>query len=104
MEKDVLSQVIEAEKEIQKCLEAEKVKVREWLETVKKECESEFTAEEKKIKESLDLSMAESAKQAETKAGRIVEEAGQSAARLEHLRTETLSAIVRKRITTILPG
>jgi hypothetical protein len=104
MEKDVLSQVIEAEKEIQKCLEAEKVKVREWLESVKRECESEFAVEERKIKESLDLSMAESAKQSEAKAGRIVEEAGQYAARLEQLRPETLSAIVRKQIANILPG
>ena len=50
MERDILSQVIEAEKEIQHCLDLEKIKAREWLERVKKECEDEFTREEKNIK------------------------------------------------------
>ncbi len=104
MEKDVLSQVIEAEKEIQKCLESEKVKVREWIEAVKKESETDFRAEERAIKESFDLSLAESARQAEAKAGEITDAAGKSAGRLGHLRPETVQSIVEKRIDKILPG
>jgi len=104
MEKDVLSQVIEAEKEIQKCLEAEKAKVRDWIETVKKESEGAFFAEERKIKESFDQSLAEAVKQAEAKAGEIVDAAGKSAGRLAQLPPETLQRIVAERITKILPG
>jgi vacuolar-type H+-ATPase subunit H len=104
MEKDVLSQVIEAEKEIQKCLESEKVKVRDWIEAVKKESEAVYLAEEQKIKESLDHSLAESARQAETKAGEIADAAGKSAERLGHLHPEILQRIVEKRLAKILPG
>ncbi len=104
MEKDVLSQVIEAEKEIQKCLEAEKEKVREWIEAVQKESEEDFHVEERKIKEALDQSLAASAKDAEAKAGEITEDAVKRAAHLGQIGPETLQRIVEKRITKILPG
>jgi vacuolar-type H+-ATPase subunit H len=104
MEKDVLSQVIEAEKEIQKCLEAEKVKVREWIEAFKKESEADLLGEERKIREALDQSLADAAQQAQAKAGDIVNDAGKSAARLGQLSPETLRRIVEQRLTKILPG
>ena len=104
MERDILSQVIEAEKEIQKCLDLEKVKVREWLERVKKECEEEFILEEKNIKASLEKSTAEATKAAEVKAAGIVSQAMATAERLERLQTETLSRVVAKQIDRILPG
>jgi hypothetical protein len=50
MEKDILSEVIEVEKEIQKCLEVEKAKSHDWLEKVKKESEEELVREERNIK------------------------------------------------------
>jgi vacuolar-type H+-ATPase subunit H len=104
MERDILSQVIEAEKEIQHCLDLEKIKAREWLERVKKECEEEFTREEKNIKESLEKSTAEAAREAEVKAAGIVSRATAEAGRLGRLQAETLSGIVAKQIAGILPG
>lgn len=104
MEKDILSQVIEAEKEIQKCLKIEKNKAREWLEGVKKESEAEFLREERRIRESLELTQAESAKEADRQAAEIVQQAARAAERLGQLGTGTLQRLIEKRLTEILPG
>jgi len=104
MERDILSQVIEAEKEIQQCLELEKIKVRGWLERVKKESEEEFIQEDKRIRESLEKSVAEATKEAEAEAAGIVSKATTTAERLEQLKPDTLSKIITKQIEKILPG
>jgi hypothetical protein len=104
MERDILSQVIEAEKDIQHCLDLEKTKAREWLERVKKECEEDFIREEKNIKESLAKATAEAAREAEVKAAGIVSRATAAAESLGRLQAETLSRIVAKKIAGILPG
>lgn len=104
MEKDILSQVIEAEKEIQHCIDREKIKAREWLERVKKECEEEFIREEKNIKESLERSTAEAAREAGGNAAGTVSRATADAERLGRLQAEVLSRIVAKQIAVVLPG
>ena len=104
MEKDVLSQVIDVEKEIQKNLESEKVKAREWLDTVKQEEEQSFLVEQKRIQASLELSLADAVKQAGEKAERIVHQTELAAERLGHLNAEVLGSIVERRISRILPG
>ena len=104
MERDILSQVIEAEKKIQQCLDLEKIKARQWLERVKKECEEEFIREEKNIKESLERSAAEAAREAGVKASGAVSRATDDAERLGRLQPEVLSKIVAKQIAGILPG
>lgn len=103
MEKDILSQVIEVEKEIQSCLDIEKVKVHEWLERIKKECEEEYIREEKKVRDSLDQSLEEASKEAALKAEEIVSRAEAGAERLGRLPPETLAKIVIQRIAGILP-
>ncbi len=104
MEKDVLSQVIEAEKEIQQCLDLEKIKAREWLERVKKDCEEEFIREEKNIKESLERAVAEAAREADARAAGAVSRATAEAERLGRVEEETLSRIVAQQVAVILPG
>jgi vacuolar-type H+-ATPase subunit H len=104
MEKDILSQVITAEKELQQCLDSEKVKAREWLELLKKECEEEFIREEQRIKELLEKSTADAVSTARAKAGGIVSQAAKEAERLERVPDETLSGLVAKQINRILPG
>ncbi len=104
MEKDILNEVIKVEKEIQKCLEIEKVKVSEWLETVKRKTEEDFIREGKKINESLEISLQEAARAAEAKAAETASRAAAAAARLGQLKTETLSGIIRQKIERILPG
>jgi hypothetical protein len=104
MEKDVLSQVIDAEKEIQKCLEAEKVQVREWIDSVRKESEETFLREQQRIGESLERSVAATAAQAEATADEVVRTAAAAAERLGQLGPETLRALLARRISVILPG
>ncbi len=104
MEKDILSEVIEVEKEIQKCLEAEKVKSRDWLEKVKQESAEELVREEKNIKESLNKSIEVAKKKAELKAVEIVKQTEARAERLTKLNDKTLVGIVEKQIIRILPG
>ncbi len=104
MEKDVLSQVIEAEKEIQKCIENEKLKAREWVDGVTKECDESFLREEKKIREYLQKELDHAAGQAEAEAAGIVSQAEGAAQRLKTVKKEILSAIIQRHIARILPG
>jgi vacuolar-type H+-ATPase subunit H len=104
MQKDILSEVIEVEKEIQKCLEVEKEKSRDWLEKVKKESELELAREEKNIKESLNKSIEVAKKEAELNAAEIVKQTEARAERLAKLNDQTLVDIVGEQITRILPG
>ena len=104
MEKDILSEVIEVEKEIQKCLEVEKAKSHDWLEKVKKESEEELVREERNIKESLNKSIEVAKKEAELKAAEIVKQTEARAERLATLNDGTLEGIVGKQIIRILPG
>ncbi len=103
MEKDILSQVIEVEKEIQHCLEQEKIAAREWLESVKKECEEDYVREEKNLKESLGRSLANVAEEAGKKAAAVVKQAEASTERLKGLDQAVLSRVVAKRLTKLLP-
>ena len=104
MEKDILSEVIEVEKEIQKCLEVEKEKSHDWLEKVKKESEEELVREERNIKESLNKSIEVAKKEAELKAVEIVKQTEARAERLAKMNDDTLVDIVGKQIIRILPG
>ena len=100
----MLSEVIEAEKEIQKCLELEKIKVREWLETVEKESEEQFRRQENEIKNVCDTSLEEAAKASEAEASRTVSRAAARSERLRQLPAETLSRFVEEKILKILPN
>jgi vacuolar-type H+-ATPase subunit H len=104
MEKDILSEVIEVEKEIQKCLELEKTKAREWLEKVQTESADEFTRSEREFQEAFDRALADAEKEAMVKAAEIVREAEAQAERLRTLGNGTLQGIVEKQIRRILPG
>ncbi|HTP04795.1 MAG TPA: hypothetical protein VMM54_06540 [Nitrospirota bacterium] len=104
MQKDILSEVIDVEKEIQKGLDVEKEKSHDWLEKVKKETEEELVREEKNIKESLNKSIEVAKKEAELKAVEIVKQTEARAQRLAKLNDQALVDIVGKQITRILPG
>ena len=104
MEKDILSQVIEAEKEIQKCLDAEKLTIRDWIAEVRKDVQEEFLLEEKKLKTSKEESLAEERGEAERKAREILAQASSSVERLKHVEKEMLTRIIERQLTRILPG
>lgn len=104
MEKDILSEVIEVEKEIQQCLEREKAKAREWLDAAKEEAAKELARSEEEINGAFERALADAEQEAVLGAAEIVREAETRAERLRTLDDGTLRDIVKKQIGTILPG
>jgi len=104
MDNNILSEVIEVEREIQKCLELEQAKARDWLEKVKKECADEVLQEEGRIKDSLAAAEDRARKDAEESAASSVRDAEALVELRDHLDRAMLQAVVDKHIRTILPG
>ncbi|MGE5894157.1 MAG: hypothetical protein ACM34I_08895 [bacterium] len=103
MEKDILNEVIEVEKEIHKSLELERAKTQEWLEAVKKEAEETFNQEREKLQGAYTEALAQAVHDAEAKASVILREAEEKAGRLGQVPDEILNRIVMKHIRRILP-
>lgn len=104
MDNNILSEVIEVEREIQKCLEVEQTKARDWLEKVKKECAEELLKEESRIKDSLAREEERARKEAEEGTASSVKDAVALVEQRDHLDRAVLQTIVDKHIRTILPG
>ena len=104
MEEDILSKVIEVEKEIRKGLETEKVKAHEWLEKIKKESEEEIIKEEYRLKEAFESALVESGAYAKRKASEVLSETVLLSERLKAMPDETLSEIITRHIMKILPA
>jgi hypothetical protein len=104
MEKDVLSEVIEVEKDIQKGLELEKDKSRLWLERTRKELQEESAREEQGIAASLKQFTEEAKQDADIKAAEIVKQAMLTNSRLAAVNDGILSGIVETHIHKVLPG
>lgn len=104
MEKDILSEVIETEKEIQKCLEQEMQKANEWLEDFRKKAAQELTEAEQEYTTALELAMADAEKGAAAGAMAVRKNAEIQADRLGKLDDRILKSILDRRIKRILPG
>lgn len=103
MEKDILSKVIEVEKEIQERLKEEKKKSLEWLEGVKKESEETLASEEGRLKEFCREAIADTVAKAEAQGAEMVRDSALAAERLGRVNDEILSTILLKYIAAILP-
>lgn len=104
MEKDILSEVIETEKEIQKCIEQEMKKAKEWLEEVRKNAALELAQADKEYTTALEQAMADAEKEAAARAMEVRKNAELQADRLGKLEDSVLKSILEKRIKRILPG
>ncbi len=104
MEKDVLSEVIVAEKEIQKYFEQEQVVCRQRLAKLKREAEDEIIRAENMIKESFKNAVEKAETDAEHRAAEIIKNAALNAERLKNMKSETMAGLVMKQIHRILPG
>ena len=102
MDKDILNEVIEAEKEIQHCLEGEQAKLRTWLDEVKRESSEVVAREEKNDSELLKRALDDAKQSAEAKAKQVVEDAALRSMRIEKLDDGTLTGIILKRMPRIL--
>ena len=104
MDDDILSQVVEVEKEVQQRIEIEKKMSQEWLENVKKEAEEKVLIEEKELKKNVTDSISIARLNAEKKAEAIISDANVEAERIEKLDDDILKNIIIKPIIRILPG
>jgi len=102
MDKDILNEVIEAEREIQQCIEQEQMRLREWLDQVKKETAEAVARAEKNDGESLVRAIEEAKLTAGKQAKQAIAAAEARAARFKELDDAVLTAIIRKRLTRIL--
>ena len=104
MEKDVLSTIIEIEKEIEERLESERRKAVQWLDSAKKEIEVELAANVRELKDSLMESVDIARENAEKQASAILSEAAKQSRLLSEIGDETLKRIITEHLRRILPG
>ena len=102
MDKDILNEVIVAEREIQHCIEDEQAKLRTWLDEVKRESSEAVAREEKNDSELLKRALDDAKQSAEAKAKQVVEDAALRSMRIEKLDDGTLTGIILKRMPRIL--
>ena len=102
MDKDILNEVIEAEKVIQHCMEGEQAKLRTWLDQVKRESSEAVAREENNDRELLTQALEDAKQSAEAKARQMVDDAATRTLRIEKLDNGTLTGIIIKRMPRIL--
>ena len=102
MDKDILNEVIEAEKVIQHCMEGEQAKLRTWLDQVKRESSEAVAREENNDRELLTQALEDAKQSAEAKARQMVNDAATRTLRIEKLDNGTLTGIIIKRMPRIL--
>lgn len=100
----MLGEVVEVEKEIQKKLELEKIKCREWLEKLSSETEEKVLQVENQLKESMQESVQNAKIKADHQAAEILREAHATSEMLGNISDETLRRIILRHIIKILPG
>jgi vacuolar-type H+-ATPase subunit H len=101
MDKDILNEVIEAEKDIQLCIEQEQSRLRAWLDQLKKESAEAVARAERSDGELLGRALDEARRDAEKRAKQAVEAAEARAARLKDLDDAVLKTIIMKRLPRI---
>ena len=102
MDKDILNEVIAAEKEIQQGIELEQIRLREWLDQVKKEAAEAVACAERNDGDELGRTVEAAKQDAEQQAKQAVEAAEKRAERFQLLNEAELNAIVMKRLPRIL--
>jgi vacuolar-type H+-ATPase subunit H len=104
MEKDVLSTIIEIEKEIEERLQKEKLKVDKWLNSAKNEIEVERTAMVRELEDSLREAVFIARDNAGKQASTILNEATKQSRVLSEIGEGILQRIIMKHLRRILPG
>jgi vacuolar-type H+-ATPase subunit H len=103
MDNDLLRDVIEKEKEIQRSLEQATLTAEQGLEARKKEIQEECAEKEKIIQNAFEQARERARYSAQDKASDIVKQAEQQAEWFGRVTDETLARIVANHISKILP-
>ncbi len=104
MENNILREIIDVEKEIQKSLDQKKLKTREWLDARKKEIENDSAKQEQDILQSYQQAQETAEQTAEKAAAELFEQSKRQADTLNHLENDLLVKIVTNHISRIIPG
>jgi vacuolar-type H+-ATPase subunit H len=102
MEKGILNEVIAAEKEVQQCIEQEQLRLRRWLDDVKREAEEAVRREEQNDGAVRTQELAAAKRDAEERARQMTDDAMSLASRLEKLDEGALTGIILKAMPKIL--
>jgi len=102
MDNNILNEVIEAEKEIQHCIEDEQAKLRIRLDQVKRDASEAVAREENNDRDLLTRALEDAKRSAEAKAKQVVDDAAQRSLRIEKLDDGTLTGIILKQMPRIL--
>jgi len=102
MDKDILNEVIVAEKEIQEGIEREQSRHRELLQCVQRDADESVARAAREMSESQARDVQAALQDAETRARTILDDAAALAGRLERLDDRELIDIVLKRLPRIL--
>ena len=103
MKDDILSAVVEVEKELAVNLANEKKKAAELLEKLRDVSEKEILREEKSLQYRLNKVEDEARTNAEAKASKMLDEASANADMLAAMSDDSLRMIIRKHIVRIRP-
>ncbi len=104
MEKDILSKVIEVEREIQEKLREEKSRSIEWIESARKQAEEEIGGEEEQLDVCYKKAVDETVAEAEKQASEIVGDSILETEKLARISDEALKTILLKYIPRIVPS
>jgi len=102
MDKDILNEVIEAEKKIQKCIDDEQAKLHFWLDQVKREASEAVAHEENNDRELLTRALQDAKGRGEAMAKKVVDDAAARSSRIEKIDDGKLTDIILKRMPRIL--
>lgn len=104
MGKDILTAIVEVEKEIEDLVAAEQSRAVERLAQLKRETEEEIKKEEEQLEASLQHALAAARADAEKKSAALVEAAAARTELLSRLDDRTLQEIIARHLNRIRPG
>jgi|MudIll2142460700_1097286.scaffolds.fasta_scaffold539884_2 vacuolar-type H+-ATPase subunit H len=102
MDKDILNEVIGAEKEIQEGIEREQSRLREAVQCAQREADDSVARAARECSESQGREVHAAQQEAEARSRKVVDDAAALAARLERLGDRELIDIVLKQLPRIL--
>jgi len=104
MDDDILSKVVEVEKEVRQKIDIEKKMSGEWLENIKKEAAQKILAEEEALEKTFSSAIKKAKADAAGKTAAIINNADREAERLKGLSDNILKKAILEHISKILPG
>jgi vacuolar-type H+-ATPase subunit H len=100
---DILSTVIEVEREIQERLDGEKKNSREWLERAKAETELTITREQERLAKVNEESISRAKEEAERRVAELLAKAELDADRISGITDELLRSVAERCLPRVLP-